>query len=405
MVNFLIQNNEDIQQVFIDRNRNQERVVQLPFDQEKKRKIVVRKVPDDNTQVRVFVKGAPEYVIPLCDETFDSQMSRRELDNDEQVAILKDVCSDGMAKHGLKTLSYAYKQIPLDELNHLMEELHIESEEFRNELETELIYLATFGLEDPIRDGIAKSVQLIRYGTVLDESIDRSKGAKNQVNIRMITGDHIDTALHVATRSGVITEEEQGCEGLFMTGEQFRKAIGSYERVWSEKDKKYVIQFEEMARFKAVKARLRIIARASAEDKLLLISGIKQAGGLVAMSGESIADAMALKEADVGLCMGSGCQVAKDSSDLVILDNDFASIHRSIKWGRAIFDNVRKFIQFQLTINISLCSIVLITGATLGQSPFKVIHLLWANLVMDILGAIAIGTEPPKKEEVITDGA
>lgn len=89
---------------------------------------------------------------------------------------------------------------------------------------------------------------------------------------------------------------------------------------------------------------MRIIARATAEDKLLLIAGIRQAGGLVGMTGDSVADAMALKEADVGLCMGSGCQVAKDNSDLVIMDNDFVSIHRSIKWGRAIFDNVRKFI-------------------------------------------------------------
>ena len=101
-----------------------------------------------------------------------------------------------------------------------------------------------------------------------------------------------------------------------------------------------------MDRFRNVKSRLRIIARATAKDKLLLVSGIKQAGGLVAMSGESIADARALKEADVGLCMGTGCQVAKDNSDLIILDNQFGSIYRAIRWGRAIFDNVRKFIQF-----------------------------------------------------------
>ena len=122
------------------------------------------------------------------------------------------------------------------------------------------------------------------------------------------------------------------------------------------------------------------------------------------MTGDSVADAMALKEADVGLCMGSGCQVAKDNSDLVIMDNDFVSIHRSIKWGRAIFDNVRKFIQFQMTINISLCLIVVLSGATLGHSPLNVIQLLWANLIMDILGAIALGTEPPQKEQVMKIG-
>lgn len=113
------------------------------------------------------------------------------------------------------------------------------------------------------------------------------------------------------------------------------------------------------------------------------------------MTGDSISDAMALKKASVGLCMGSGCQVAKDNSDLVILDNDFLSIHRAIKWGRITFDNVSKFIQFQLTVNISLCTVVFVSGATLGRPCFNVIQLLWINLIMDILGAIAIGTEPP----------
>ena len=112
------------------------------------------------------------------------------------------------------------------------------------------------------------------------------------------------------------------------------------------------------------------------------------------MTGDSIADAEALRKADVGLCMGSGCDVAKDSSDLVILDNDFVSIHRAIKWGRAIFDNVRKFLQFQLTINITLCFITILGGLSLGHPPLNVVQMLWVNLIMDVLAAIAIGTEP-----------
>jgi P-type E1-E2 ATPase len=96
--------------------------------------------------------------------------------------------------------------------------------------------------------------------------------------------------------------------------------------------------------FHEVKTRLKIIARATSEDKFVLIAGIKQKGGLVGMTGDSISDAEALKKADVGLCMGSGCDVAKDNSDLVILDNNFISIFKAVKWGRAIFDNVRKFI-------------------------------------------------------------
>ena len=127
-----------------------------------------------------------------------------------------------------------------------------------------------------------------------------------------------------------------------------------------------------------MKKHLKIIARCTAEDKFVLVAGIKQKGGLVGMTGDSIADAEALKKADVGLCMGSGCDVAKDNSDLVILDNDFVSIHRSVKWGRAIFDNVRKFIQFQLTINIVICTITIIGGCTLGHAP---LNLGWIALL------------------------
>jgi magnesium-transporting ATPase (P-type) len=113
------------------------------------------------------------------------------------------------------------------------------------------------------------------------------------------------------------------------------------------------------------------------------------------MTGDSITDADALRKADIGLCMGSGCEVSKDNSDLIILDNDFYSIYRSIKWGRAMFDNVRKFIQFQLTINIVICFITVLSGCTIGKIPLDIIQLLWTNLIMDILGALALGTEPP----------
>lgn len=112
------------------------------------------------------------------------------------------------------------------------------------------------------------------------------------------------------------------------------------------------------------------------------------------MTGESISDAQALQYADVGFCMGSGCDVAKENSDLVVLDNNFISIHKSLKWGRSIFDNVRKFLQFQLTINITVVFVTILGGATMGHPPLNVVQMLWTNLIMDILGAIAICTEP-----------
>lgn len=112
------------------------------------------------------------------------------------------------------------------------------------------------------------------------------------------------------------------------------------------------------------------------------------------MTGDKTSDATSLKMANVGLSMGTGTLVAKESADLVILDNNFKSIHAAIMWGRTIFENVRKFMQFQITININLCFLVLLSGISFGASPFNVIQLLWINLIMDTLGAIAICTEP-----------
>lgn len=183
-----------------------------------------------------------------------------------------------------------------------------------------------------------------------------------------------------------------------MTGEDFMNAIGPYERLWNEDKEDYDISFDNEDLFNHVRKKVKVIARTSSEDKFVLITGTKKRGGMVAMTGDSITDAEALRKADVGLCMGSGCEVAKDNSDLIILDNDFYSIYRSIKWGRAIFDNIRKFVQFQLTVNLVICFITIIGGCTIGRIPLNIIQMLWVNLIMDVLGAIALGTEAPRVE-------
>ena len=300
-----------------------------------------------------------------------------------------------MAQDGLKCISYAFKEIQMSDLEQLTSTYDVESEEFRNELENDLIYLATFGMDDPLRPDIEESIQFIRHGSA--DAAESSGG--NQVNIRMVTGDHIDTAKAVALRTGLVKQEELQLKGIAMSGDEFRDAIRGYNKIWDPTNQEFRVEFMEQKRFDEVKKRLKIIARCTSEDKFVLVSGIKQKGGLLGMTGDSIADADALKKADVGLCMGSGCDVAKDNSDLVILDNDFTSIHRSIKWGRAIFDNVRKFIKFQLTINIVICFITILGGCTLGHPPLNVVQMLWTNLIMDVLGAIAIGTEPYKKDQ------
>lgn len=163
-------------------------------------------------------------------------MDLTELDDNDVENLLDQVVSQQMASQGLKTLSYAYKQIPIDDLTEMMQAHHIESQEFRDFLEQNLTYLGTFGLEDPIRDDVDKSIQLIRYGRLIESLDEDTKGVRNQVNIRMITGDHIDTALSVAIEVGIITQEESSIDGIFMTGETFRESIGHYEKLWDEKD-------------------------------------------------------------------------------------------------------------------------------------------------------------------------
>lgn len=223
-----------------------------------------------------------------------------------------------------------------------MQTFPLESQEFREQLECELTYLGTFGLNDPIREDISESVNQIKFG----QKTGNDDPKKTQVNVKVLTGDHIETAKYVALQAGIVTESEINSPGVCMTGDDFMEAIGGYERIWDRELDQYVIKFENEDKFSAVRKKLKVLARCRSEDKFVLISGTKQRGGIISMTGDSISDAESLKKADVSLCMGSGCDVAKDNSDLVILDNNIISIHRSIKWGRAIFDNVKKFIQF-----------------------------------------------------------
>lgn len=379
LIKFMIEQDDDIPTIFINRNRCARKIVQIPFDQDFKRKVVVRHVEGDKSKVRVYVKGAPEYLIPICEQTLDGDINKKPLSDGDREVILNDVVSNQMAKHGFKVLSYAFREMAMEELEEIMRSHPVESLAFRQDIERDLIYVSTFALNDDLRAEIKETVQGLKA---------------EDVKVRVVTGDHLDTAKYVAKECGITDESNQFKDGIALTGEQFRDAIKPYRKEWNPLLMEYDIKFEDLARFKKINNSLRIIARATSEDKLLLVSGIIQCRGMVSMTGDSISDAKALQKATVGFSMGTGCDVAKDTCDLVILDNDFGSIYKSIKWGRAIYDNVRKFIQFQLTINVSICTIILISGATVGAVPLNVVQLLWVNLIMDILGAIALGTEP-----------
>ncbi|KAG8370280.1 hypothetical protein BUALT_Bualt14G0100600 [Buddleja alternifolia] len=142
-----------------------------------------------------------------------------------------------------------------------------------------------------------------------------------------------------------------------------------------------------------------VMARSSPFDKLLMVQCLKRKGHVVAVTGDGTNDAPALKEADIGLSMGiQGTEVAKESSDIVILDDNFASVATVLRWGRCVYNNIQKFIQFQLTVNVAALTINFVAAVSAGEVPLTAVQLLWVNLIMDTLGALALATEKPTKD-------
>ncbi|RYR20596.1 hypothetical protein Ahy_B03g065774 isoform C [Arachis hypogaea] len=138
------------------------------------------------------------------------------------------------------------------------------------------------------------------------------------------------------------------------------------------------------------------MGRSSPNDKLLLVQALRRKGHVVAVTGDGTNDAPALHEADIGLAMGiQGTEVAKESSDIIILDDNFASVVKVVRWGRSVYANIQKFIQFQLTVNVAALVINVVAAVSSGDVPLNAVQLLWVNLIMDTLGALALATEPP----------
>lgn len=146
----------------------------------------------------------------------------------------------------------------------------------------------------------------------------------------------------------------------------------------------------------SVADKISVMGRSSPNDKLLFVQSLRRRGHVVAVTGDGTNDAPALHEADIGLSMGiQGTEVAKESSDIIILDDNFASIVKVVRWGRSVYANIQKFIQFQLTVNLAAIAINVVAAVSSGKVPLTTVQLLWVNLIMDTLGALALATEPP----------
>jgi magnesium-transporting ATPase (P-type) len=213
----------------------------------------------------------------------------------------------------------------------------------------------------------------------------------------MVTGDNIDTAKAIALEAGILKQEHKDRKYAVMDGKTFREACGGLKKIDTGSDllREEIVNKEE---FKLIAANLQVLGRSTPEDKYMLVTGLRDLGNTVAVTGDGTNDAPALKRADVGFAMGiCGTEVAKEAADIILLDDNFKSIVTAVKWGRNIFSSVRKFLQFQLVINIGAIFIIMTATAVLkaDSPPLGALQLLWINVLMDTFAALALATEPP----------
>jgi Ca2+ transporting ATPase len=220
------------------------------------------------------------------------------------------------------------------------------------------------------------------------------------INIRMVTGDNLDTAKAIAIDAGIVSAQDADNKYVCMEGKQFRELCGGLKKLEDPNDENLVKEsISDMHNFKQIAAKLKVLARSTPEDKYMLVTGLKELNAVVAVTGDGTNDAPALKKADVGFAMGiTGTEVAKEASDIILLDDNFASIITAIRWGRSIYTNVRKFLQFQLTVNCVAMFIVFLGGVVVSEPPLTAVQMLWVNLIMDTFGALALATEPPASD-------
>ncbi|KAL9459926.1 hypothetical protein AB3S75_003181 [Citrus x aurantiifolia] len=335
-----------------DRVRSETTVLHVfPFNSEKKRGgVAVKRI---NSEVHVHWKGAAEMILASCTKYLDTGGHLQSIDGDEDIF---KAAVDEMAARSLRCVAIAYRSCEADEVP-----TDEESLDKWTLPEEELILLAIVGIKDPCRPGVKDAVKLCRDAGV---------------KVRMVTGDNLQTAKAIALECGILGSDAEANDPNIIEGKVFRAL--------SDKEREKVAQ------------EITVMGRSSPNDKLLLVQALRKGGDVVAVTGDGTNDAPALHEADIGLAMGiQGTEVAKENSDIIILDDNFASVVKVVRWGRSVFANIQKFIQFQLTVNVAALLINVVAAISSGDVPLNAVQLLWVNLIMDTLGALALATEPP----------
>ncbi|SCU87621.1 LAFA_0E07844g1_1 [Lachancea sp. 'fantastica'] len=354
----------------------------IPFESSRKWGGIV--IKNEDGLYRFYIKGAAELLLKRCGQMTDSAGNTDILSPEAQEE--KSEIIRNLAANALRAISIAHQDFP-DCHNwppqHLKDSIdpNIASpdlifgqdqaqDELSNTRDTTTSSLgnaftldAIVGIQDPLRKGVKKSVEQCQ---------------KAGVTVRMVTGDNILTATAIARNCSILSPEESRDPESAMEGPKFRK-LSQKERV-------------------RILPKLRVLARSSPEDKRILVETLKKMGDVVGVTGDGTNDAPALKLADVGFSMGiTGTEVAREASDIILMTDDFTAIVNAIKWGRCVSTSIKKFIQFQLTVNITAVVLTFVSAIASSEesSVLTAVQLLWVNLIMDTLAALALATDKP----------
>ena len=317
------------------------RVNEIPFDSERKMMTTIHKI---GSKYRIITKGAPDVIIQKCNYIYNNG-STNYMNTSTQNNILN--ANEKMATEALRVIAIAYKDV-----SSLPNNINSEN------IEKDLVFVGLIGMIDPPRAGVKEAIFTAK---------------KAGIKTVMITGDHILTAKAIAKDLGIYSDGD-----IAITGNELDKLS---DREFQKNIMKYSV-----------------FARVSPEHKVKIVKAFQKAGNVVAMTGDGVNDAPALKNADIGVSMGlNGTDVAKNASDMVLTDDNFVTIVKAVKEGRHIYDNIKKAVHFLISTNVGEI-VTIFLGLILGlETPLLAIHLLWINLVTDSFPAIGLGLEPEDK--------
>ncbi|MGG7187168.1 cation-translocating P-type ATPase, partial [Clostridium butyricum] len=330
--------------------RNSSEIVsQKPFSSELKRMTTIIRENDDYI---LLSKGAPEIILNRC-SYIQKENKVMELTSEVKNEILREI--EKLQIKSMRALGFAYKKIEASSLEAAAETLNDASFE---ESDDGLVFTGFVGIRDPLREDVKESVYTAN---------------KAHVEVKMLTGDNIVTAKAIGDELGLLKNNMRAVESSFidtLSDEELQNEIKT----------------------------ISIVARSKPDTKMRIVNALQNNGEVVAVTGDGINDAPALSKADVGIAMGiSGTEVSKSAADIILTDDSFSTIVKGIQWGRGIYDNFQRFIQFQLTVNIIAFLIAILSQITGKEMPFTTIQLLWVNIIMDGPPALVLGLEPVRR--------